>query len=221
MIKNILFDIDDTLFPTTEFSSLARKNALNAMIGMGLDACYDDLNHRLNAIIHTKGSNYQKHFDVLCRELHMRNPARYVAAAIAAYHDTKTAIQPFPTVPLTLLKLRQSRHRLYVATNGNPTKQWDKLIRLRIGLYFEDVFVSEEVGSEKGPAFYRKVLKAIGAKPAECVMVGDREDVDIWPAKEIGMHTVRMLAGRHIAIPTRADASIRDISELPAVLHHL
>ena len=221
MIKNVLFDIDDTLFPSTEFASLARRNALNAMVGMGMDVSYDELSHRLHAIIHKKGSNYPKHFDTLCRDLGVKSPARYVAAAIAAYHDTKTAIQPFPTVPLTLLKLRESRYRLYVATNGNPTKQWDKLIRLKIGFYFDDVFVSEEVGEDKGEAFYRKVLKAIGAKPSECLMVGDREDVDIWPAKKVGIHTVRMLAGKHVSIPTKADFSIRDIAELLPALHHL
>lgn len=218
MLSNILLDVDDTLFPSTEFSALARRNALNAMIGMGLDADYEELSSRLGSIIESKGSNYQRHFDDLCRGMRVRRPARYVAAAVAAYHDTKTAIQPFPKAPLTLMKLKQLGCRLYVATNGDAIKQWDKLIRLRLALYFDDVFVSEELGVEKGGAFYKKILKTLNSEPSGCVMVGDREDADILPAKAIGMHTVRLLSGKYAKGATAADHTMKDIGELPRIL---
>jgi putative hydrolase of the HAD superfamily len=220
-MKYVLFDIDDTLFPSTEFSALARRNAINAMIGLGLKVEYEHASSRLNAIIEKKGSNYEHHFDDLCKELKVERPARYVAAAVAAYHDTKTAILPFPTVPLTLLKLRQAGLRLYVATNGNPVKQWDKLIRLRIALYFDDVFVSEELGMEKGREFYRKVMGQLGAKPQDCAMVGDREDADIKPAKSLGMATVRVLSGRYASVPSDAQFVIKDMAELVSIAESL
>lgn len=214
MVKYILFDIDDTLFPSTEFSSLARKNAINAMISMGLNEGYDSLQARLSSIIEKKGSNYPHHFNDLCKQLKIKEPGRFIAAAIAAYHDTKTAIQPFPKVPLTLLKLKQNGFRLYVATNGNSIKQWDKLIRLRLALYFDGVFVSEEIGKEKSPEFYKKILKTLNATPQECVVVGDREDRDILPSKALGIKTARVLSGKYAHVPSRADFTIKDISEL-------
>lgn len=214
MLRHIFFDIDDTLFPSTEFSSLARRNAINAMISMGLDQDYEALNAKLSAIIRKKGSNYEHHFDDLCAQLGIKQPGRFIAAAVAAYHDTKTAIQPFPTVPLTLLKLKEKGLRLHVATNGNSIKQWDKLIRLRLALYFDDVFVSEELGGEKGPAFYRKVMKLLGARAEECLMVGDREEADITPAKSIGMHTVRFIGGKYASVASKADFRINDMGRL-------
>jgi putative hydrolase of the HAD superfamily len=220
-MKYILFDIDDTLFPSTEFSALARKNAINAMIGMGLKADYARASACLERIIAKKGSNYVHHFDDLCRELKAERPARYVAAAVAAYHDTKTAILPFPTVPLTLLKLRQNGFRLYVATHGDPVKQWDKLIRLRIALYFDDVFVSGELGVEKSRAFYQKLLNQLSAKPQDCAMVGDREELDIKPARSLGMTTVRILSGRHASVPSDADYVIKDMAELVPIAESL
>lgn len=218
MVRNILFDMDDTLFPSTEFSSLARKNAINAMISMGLDADFDTLSTSLSAIIKEKGSNYQHHFDDLCRSMKMKDPARYVAAAVAAYHNTKTSIAPFPRVPLTLMTLREKGYRIYVATQGSSKKQWDKLIRLRLALFFDDVFVSEELGEDKGEQFYRKILESLNAKPEECLMVGDREDGDISPAKSIGIKTVRILSGKHASDPTEADFSISDMGELLPIL---
>ncbi len=230
MVKYILFDIDDTLFPSTEFAALARRNALNAMISMGLDADFESLDSRLREIIRRRGSNYSQHFDDLCGELGIKEPGRYIAAAVAAYHDTKTAIAPFPKVPMTLLRLKAGGYRLYVATQGNSIKQWDKLIRLRIALYFDGVFVSDELGVDKGPEFYRKITAALGAQPGDCAMVGDREDLDILPAKEVGIKTVLVAragsggtapgarpAAKH-AKKSSADYSVRDVGELVAVL---
>jgi putative hydrolase of the HAD superfamily len=221
MVKYLLFDIDDTLFPSTEFSALARKNALNAMISMGLDDDFDPINARLLSIIEKKGSNYPGHFNDLCSQLGIQEPGKYIAAAVAAYHDTKTSIAPFPKVPPTLLRLRESGYRLYIATQGNSIKQWDKLIRLRIALYFEGVFVSEELREDKGPAFYKKVLSALDAKAGDCMMVGDREDTDIAPARAVGMKTVRVLSGRQATLPTKADFVIKDISEIIPILRDL
>jgi putative hydrolase of the HAD superfamily len=217
----ILLDIDDTLFPSTEFSALARRNAINAMISMGIGADSGKLQKKLKTIIERKGSNYQNHFGDLCAELGIKRPGRFVAAAVAAYHDAKTAIQPFPEAPLALMRLKEAGCRLFVATNGSSIKQWDKLIRLRLALYFEDVFVSEEVGSEKGEGFYRKILKSLGAKAGDCIMVGDREDADILPAKAVGMKAIRILAGKYSSERSGADKSIHDIGELPEAIRHL
>ncbi len=215
MLKYVLFDIDDTLFPSTEFSTLARRNALNAMIGMGLKSDYGALDSRLRGIIKAKGSNYEGHFDELCRQMKVREPGRFIAAAVAAYHDTKTAIQPFPTVPLALMRLKEDGFRLYVATSGNSIKQWDKLIRLRLALYFDGVFVIEK---DKDRKFYKSILKKLGAGPGECAVVGDREDADILPARAVGMSTIRVLTGKYAGTRSKADFVIRDLGGLLPVL---
>jgi len=217
MINNLLFDIDDTLFPSSEFAALARRNAVRAMIRMGLHATEDELLEMLGKIIEEKGSNYPRHFDLLLKRIKGRkieSPARFVAAATGAYHDTKAAIQPYPDVPRTLLEMKELGYRLYVATNGISVKQWDKLIRLGIALYFDEVFVSEELGIKKGPAFFRYILKKIKAEPKECVMIGDREDMDILPAKAVGLYTIRIMRGKYSTGPSKADVVLPDFKGL-------
>ncbi len=218
---NIIFDIDDTLFPSSDFSALARRNALNAMIDLGLDYSYPELNDKLNSIIQTKGSNYGKHFDDLCQSLGVKDSSRYVAAAVAAYHDTKTSIAPFPKVALTLLKLRENGHRLYVATNGTSVKQWDKLIRLGLELYFDEVFVSQTLGMEKCKEFYDKITEALGCDANDCMMVGDREDADIIPAKEAGILTVRVLQGKYKHEPSTADYTLEETGDVFGIVQRL
>lgn len=224
MVKYIFFDIDDTLFPSSEFAELARKNAIRAMAEAGIEETTERLRTLLTGIIKKRGSNYTKQFDELCRKLKVRRPARYVAAAVAAYHNTKTGILPYPEVPRLLLKLREAGYQLYVATNGDAVKQWDKLIRMRIENYFEDVFVSEEIGREKDEKFFAIVLKKINAEPHECVMIGDREDADILPAKKAGMKTILVKRGKYSEGgkikkgKSSADSKIKSLSELPGIL---
>ena len=190
VIKYIFFDIDNTLFPTREFAELARKNAIRAMIEMGLPIDSIRLYEQLLLIIKKHGSNDSRHFNLLLEELKIKQPARYIAAAVAAYHNAKASILPYPDVPRTLLSLRESGYALYVATNGTAIKQWDKLIRLGIHHYFKEVFVSEEVGMEKNPAFFKRITQQLSILPGESIMIGDTEKSDILPAKEIGMKTL-------------------------------
>jgi len=217
---NILFDIDDTLFPSTEFSALARKNALTAMIRTGIDLDYETLRTELQSVIKEKGSNYQYHFSDLCLRLKIKQPARYVAAAVAAYHDTKTSIQPYPKVPSTLQKLKEQGHKLFVATHGSSIKQWDKLIRLGIARYFDDVFVTEDFQTNKDEIFFRKIIERLGADASQCVMLGDREALDIKPAKAVGMKTIRILQGKEKDIPSAADHTINKIEEILDIMQH-
>jgi putative hydrolase of the HAD superfamily len=220
-MKCIFFDVDNTLFPTAEFAELARRNAIRAMVEAGLDASEGELYKGLHRLIREKGSNYSNHFDILLKRMGVRRPARYVAAAVAAYHNTKSSIQPYPEVPKTLMELKKRGYRLYVATNGDAVKQWDKLIRMGIHLFFDDVFVSGEMGEEKSPSFFRRVLAQVKARPSECVMVGDRMDSDILPAQKLGIRTVRVMQGPYSREKGKADFRIRKFSELPAVVRKL
>lgn len=212
MIRYILFDIDNTLYPSREFAILARKNAIQAMIRTGLHESEKKIEKILHKQIKEKGSNYEHHFDDLLKELGIKKKEKYVAAAIAAYHDTKITILPYSEVPRTLLKLRDNRIKLYVASEGIEIKQWDKLLRLGIAQYFDEVFVASEKKGGKTTQFYNKIIKKIKAKPQECIMVGDKEEKDIIPAKKAGLLTFRVF--RKKPEKTSADFFDKDLKKL-------
>ena len=70
------------------------------------------------------------------------------------------------------------------------------------------------------------ILDGMGVKPEEAVMVGDRLDHDIFPAKLLGMKTVRVLRGpyRRQQPPTFLyvpDVSISGLSHLLRALEKL
>lgn len=222
MVRNVFIDIDDTLFPTARFAKLARKKAILAMVGMGLKGDPDELYEKLSAIIKKRGPNYDHHFDELCAKLRIKEPAKYVAAAVGAYHKAKYSIRPYPGVVPALRKLRNSGYKLYIATNGSEVKQWDKLILLKLHGLFDGVFISEGMGMEKNVEFFKKALRKIRAKPGDCVMVGDKPSIDLFPPKKVGMKTVRaLMGGRHVDSPGKADAQMHKFSELPSIVEKL
>lgn len=66
------------------------------------------------------------------------------------------------------------------------------------------------------PRYYEQITKAIGVNPEQCIMVGDRIDKDVIPAKELGMKTIRVRVGLHRNQEPRIPSEIPD-AELKSV----
>ncbi|MCL6088766.1 MAG: HAD hydrolase-like protein [Candidatus Marsarchaeota archaeon] len=217
-IKAILFDIDDTLFPSSEFSRLARHNAIRAMVQAGLPATPARAGRELEKIVKARGSNYGNHFGLLARRFHPHNPQRVVAAGVAAYHNTKSSISPYSQTARLLLALRERGFILAVASEGVALKQWDKLIRLGLDPFFHHVFVTSTNKEGKTPAFYRQIARKLHLHPSQILMMGDNPAKDIMPAAAAGMHTGRLLLGKHARERAKASFSLRSLSPLLWIL---
>lgn len=219
--RRLFFDIDNVLFPATSFPMLARKNALTKMIKLGLNVSYRKLELMLEEIIKEKGSNYPHHFDMLLRKLKVKGPekSKFIAGAIGAYHDTKISIRPYPDVP-PALRILMKKYRLYCASEGLTLKQWDKLIRMNLTMFFDQIFVSQDLKIPKSREFYVKIAELLNTKNSECVMIGDREDKDVIPAKKAGWSTIRVRrkGAKYSKGKTTADAEICSFSELVQIL---
>jgi putative hydrolase of the HAD superfamily len=216
-VKAVLFDIDDTLFPSSEFSSLARNNAIKAMIQAGLPASFLQAKRELAKIVKLTGSNFGKHFDLLAYKFRSPCPERIIAAGVAAYHNTKSSISPYPQAAQILLSLRERGYVLAVASEGLAIKQWDKLIRLGLDPFFHEVFV---VSAKKGksPKFYKKIAKQLCLHPSQILMVGDNPAKDIAPAIKAGMLACRVLLGKNRGKKSKAHITIRSLSSLLKIL---
>ncbi len=213
-------DLDNVLYPTSQFAEAARVAALRAMISKGLNVSEIELYSTLKEIVTERGANYLHHFDALCRKLGINNGYRpmIVAAAIKAYHDTKEAIQSYPEIEQTLALLSLRSDLLVVISEGLAIKQWDKLLRLGLDGMIYEVFVT----GSKNVRTYERVVKELGVPPSRMVMVGDSPSKDILPAKEVGMSTVRVKRGRFSPIPCpEAGWEVEDLRRLPEIVDSL
>jgi putative hydrolase of the HAD superfamily len=66
------------------------------------------------------------------------------------------------------------------------------------------------------PRYLEQITRKIGALPDECIMVGDRIDKDVIPAKQLGMKTILVRTGIHKYQKPRVPFEIPDM-ELPGI----
>ena len=204
----IFFDVDDTLFSTSEFARRARRAAVEAMIEVGLRVEVDQLEGELLEVVSEFSSNYDHHFDQLLRRIPKRhykgvNTALIVAAGVKAYHETKDRhLRPYPDAVRLLADLAAFDDLLLgVITSGLSVKQAEKILRLGIYPYLTPtaIYISDQIGINKpNVKLYRRACSDLNLKPARCMYVGDRMVRDIDPANALGLITVHLVrGGRH------------------------
>jgi putative hydrolase of the HAD superfamily len=76
------------------------------------------------------------------------------------------------------------------------------------------------------PRYLEQLTQAMGVEPRECILVGDRIDNDIIPAKQLGMKTILVRVGLHKYQQPRIpfeipDAQLDGITGLAAVVGRL
>lgn len=203
-LKAIFFDIDDTLYSTSEFTEQARSMALDAMIKAGLSLQKSVLLEELDEVIGEFSTNYEHHFDKLLLRIPKRyyrgvNPAVIVAAGVIAYHDIKSRrLSPYEDAIEVLKLLSRTGLILGVITEGLEVKQAEKLVRMRINQYLSanSLFISNQIGiSKPNPKIYQRACSDLNLRPSETMYVGDNPIHDVDPPNSIGMITVRMRRG--------------------------
>lgn len=192
MIKAVFFDIDDTLYDTSGFAELARKAALSTMIDAGLPLSHQDAYLLLRKIIKEKGSNYDKHFNILTKRVFGEEKPLLIALGMITYHNVKFALlRLFPDTMSTLIYLKKNNYQLGVISNGLTIKQWEKLIRLGLYHFFDDVVTSQEAGSEKPEReIFQLALDRMGCQAEKSVMVGNKFSEDVLGAINAGMSAI-------------------------------
>jgi HAD superfamily hydrolase (TIGR01549 family) len=121
------------------------------------------------------------------------------------------------------LETLAARYRLGVIAN-QPSSVRAAMERDGLTRFFEVWGVSDDLGMSKpDPRLFSHVLDTAGVSPTRSVMIGDRLDYDIRPAKTSGMRAIWVLRGEAPEEPTAAqlaepDASVRSLEEVPETL---
>ena len=122
------------------------------------------------------------------------------SAAIKHFCLTKTPWHaedevPYPDAWDTLQQISEKGYRLGIIANQISGTS-DRLSNWGLRAFFDVIISSAEAGIAKPEkAIFEQALMLAGCKPAESMMVGDRLDNDMQPAKAMGMRTVWIRQG--------------------------
>ncbi len=192
MIKAVFFDMDDTIYDTSGFAAIARRAAVKSMVHNGLKCDEDKGYERLMDIVKEKGSNYDKHFNLLVKEINGEEDPLIIVNGIITYHNTKFSMLKLePESFSILLYLKSKGYKVGLITNGKEIKQWEKLVRLGVYPFFDDVVTSESVGVEKpDPEIFEIAMDRLNVTPNTSMMIGNNFEVDILGACRSGIQSI-------------------------------
>ncbi|MGO1454275.1 MAG: YjjG family noncanonical pyrimidine nucleotidase [Alkalibacterium gilvum] len=91
-----------------------------------------------------------------------------------------------------LTTLKNNGYKLYAGTNGVASTQRQRLAGANLNHFFEEIFISEEIGVEKpDPFFFQYIFDTLNShNNGEYLMIGDSLSSDIKGAKNIGIDSV-------------------------------
>jgi putative hydrolase of the HAD superfamily len=242
MIRVVAFDLDDTLYNATWLVSKSRLGGLKKMQEKGLNFIdFDKAIDVLNQVVVEFGSNYSKHFDIFLKKIKESNNIvsdisfnipKFVACGVWGYHAAKVRyLKPYRDVKKFFEKIENYNMKIVLMSNGLAVKQYEKILRMKIGIFMDYIFISEEISFNKPDLeFFKIILEKINVEPNEVLYVGDRLDHDIFPANKIGIHSVLIHRGgkydpnikeNRIKRTIKPEFEIHSLSELINIIKEL
>ncbi|MDE2517866.1 MAG: HAD family hydrolase [Methanocorpusculum sp.] len=205
--RAVLFDLDNTLH-----SLIAARLTAVSTVAAWLNDVSGDLPF---LFLHNDKPAMAE--NVLTAYLTGQNNLAALPAAARLYHTLeRSCITPFPGIPDLLTDLQTAGVRLAVITNSDSAEAHLRLELLGIAGFFEAVVTPDTFGIKKpDPAVYQKTLDLLGVAAADTIMIGDRLDRDVTPAREAGMRAVHAAYG---TFEKGEDGAVRNPAELRDLL---
>jgi len=191
MIKVLIFDLDGTLYEEERLLKLYKLASIS-ILSEFMEIDKEEAKKRL-----------EEKRERLKRNLGYKPSLAYTLKALGVPTSFRNSKFDELIKPELFLKrdrrLREflmglkRRFRLAVVTN-NTKCITEKILRvLGIEKCFDYILTITESGRIKpDPELYRKVMERFRVKSEECLVIGDRYPLDLKPAQELGMSTIKI-----------------------------
>ncbi len=228
MKQFVLLDLDDTIFDFHKAEHIALTKTLETL-GLTPDPVvlsrYSEINIAQWQLLEqgklTREQVKERRYELLFQEFNVD-----VSPVLAArtYEKNLSVGHFFVDGAQEVLQTLSRDYRLFLVSNGSADIQRSRIGSSDIHLYFEKMFISEEVGFNKPDVrFFDAVFAEIPDFNKErAVIIGDSISSDIKGGKNAGITTVWFNPSGVKALGcTQPDYTISRLHELPALLARL
>lgn len=190
--KNLLLDIDDTLFDFAACEREAIKKTFDVLSLPCSDKIlgeYHEINkemwHALERGEYDRLQIRTLRFEILFSRLGIRADADEVNALYGEMLSREHILLPGAR---SFLREAHKKYRLYVITNGITEVQQRRLDDADLRGFFSGVFISEQIGYNKPDRrFFDTVIDRAGLGREDCIVFGDSPTSDIAGARGAGI----------------------------------
>ncbi len=233
--KYIIFDIDGTLLNYDEDENTALVGLLNELHIPYTDELFNDFNkvcwdewYKLG-LEDSSSDNIQKNYHAIYKQYTLNRFIRFketINIDMSSEKLSELFLNCYAKAcnlnnnAENICQLLKRDYKLYIASNGLSKIQLSRIGKIRH--YFDDVFVSEDIGYIKpSTSFFNHILNKLDIKDAsQCLMVGDSLECDILGANRVGMdscwYNAKNLRNTLGIIPSY---EIHDFSEIVNILN--
>lgn len=228
MIRNVLFDLDDTLF---DFHKAEKIALTKTLVHFGIDPTEETL-----ALYSTINAAHWKRLELgeisreevkvgRYRELFKTIGVECDPVKATAYYESMLAIGHYfmPGAPELLEELYR-KYRLYIVSNGTAKVQEGRIGSSGIAKYMDGIFISQILGANKP---YKQFFDICFAEIpdfslSETVIIGDSLSSDIKGGINAGITTVWFNPkGIENDNDIKPDYTIKELSEVPGLLSQI
>jgi 2-haloacid dehalogenase len=228
MIRNVLFDLDDTLF---DFHKAEKIALTKTLVHFGIDPTEETL-----ALYSTINAAHWKRLELgeisreevkvgRYRELFKTIGVECDPVKATAYYESMLAIGHYfmPGAPELLEELYR-KYRLYIVSNGTAKVQEGRIGSSGITKYMDGIFISQILGANKPDKQFFDICFAEipDFLLSETVIIGDSLSSDIKGGINAGITTVWFNPkGIENDSDIKPDYTIKELSEVPGLLSQI
>jgi len=190
-VQAVVFDLDDTLYAERDY------------VRSGYRAVGEHLRQRLATVRRYEeymwdlflAEQTEKVFNAAGEHFGLNLSDQQIAELVEVYRGHSPAIMPYTGVPDLLARLHE-HYRLGLLSDGYMPAQRLKLEALKLGRFFDQVLLTEEMGRDwwkPSPAGFQEIARRLGCPPEACAYVGDNPAKDFVAPNKLGWRTIQYL----------------------------
>jgi len=210
MIKNIFLDAGGVILDETEFEEISSKIITNIIKTFNANYSIENYWNNVDEAVYRF---VPKVYDFILYK-NINNLNNFNKLKVQYKNELKQSNIKFKLMDGIddFLKIFSKQYKIGILGQyGKDFRQF--LEEINLNKYFTFAEVQDDYKITKpDPRYFEAVLKKCKCKPEESMMVGDRIDKDIIPAKMVGMKTIRIKIGIHKNQEPRIPEEIPDLT---------
>lgn len=211
MIKGVIFDFWGTLVEQGTYSPLRQTYKI-----LRVNMPFSPFVVNFEQVFMTKKyENQATAFQEVCKAFNIDCKPFVIDKLIGIWNSCKLMAKPYPETIDVLRELKEKGLKLAVSSNSPFNNVEPVLEKFEMEQYFDRISLSWETRNLKHEAeSFEKILRALGLKRSEVVMIGDSLETDIAGAEKAGITAILIdRRGRR-----SYEHKIRDLTELKEFL---
>jgi len=210
MIKNIFLDAGGVILDETEFEEISSRIITNIIKTYNVNYSIENYWNNINEAVYRF---VPKVYDFILYKS-INNLHDFNKSKTQYKNELKQSNIKFKLMDgiNDFSKIASKQYKIGILGQyGKDFRQY--LEEVNLYKYFTFTEIQDDYKITKpDPRYFEAVLKKCKCKPEESIMVGDRIDKDIIPAKMVGMKTIRIKTGIHKNQEPRIPEEIPDLT---------